>query len=156
MKSGLILGEDEHLVVELEAELWATSSNPIARLIGGIIKFINLIFGNKRQGYVVITDKRVVEAEIKKAGDENALYTRAAKPYIDAKKLLTQAENYSRFEEIAAMYDDAKARHEEAMALAAAEAERQKQEEKAYAAELKAKRAAEKAQKKAQKKDKDK
>ena len=101
-------------------------------------------------------DKRVVEAEIKKAGDENALYTRAAKPYIDAKKLLTQAENYSRFEEIAAMYDDAKARHEEAMALAAAEAERQKQEEKAYAAELKAKRAAEKAQKKAQKKDKDK
>ena len=101
-------------------------------------------------------DKRVVEAEIKKAGDENALYTRAAKPYIDAKKLLTQAENYSRFEEIAAMYDDAKARHEEAMALAAAEAERKKQEEKAYAAELKAKRAAEKAQKKSQKKNKDK
>lgn len=61
LKSGLILGEDEHLVIELEAELWATSSNPIARLIGGIIKFINLIFGNKRQGYVVITDKRVVE-----------------------------------------------------------------------------------------------
>lgn len=61
LKSGLILGEDEHLVVELEAELWATSSNTIARLIGGIIKFINLIFGNKRQGYVVITDKRVVE-----------------------------------------------------------------------------------------------
>ena len=55
------MGEDEHLVVELEAELWATSSNPIAKLIGGIVKFINLIFGNKRQGYVVITDKRVVE-----------------------------------------------------------------------------------------------
>ena len=61
LKSGLILGEDEHLVVELEAELWATSSNPIAKLIGGIVKLINLIFGNKRQGYVVITDKRVVE-----------------------------------------------------------------------------------------------
>ena len=61
LKSGLILGEDEKLVVELEAELWATSSNPIALLIGKIIKFINLLFGNKRQGYVVITDKRVVE-----------------------------------------------------------------------------------------------
>ncbi len=61
LKSGLILGEDEHLVVELEAELWATSSNPIARLIGAVVKFINLILGNKRQGYVVITDKRVVE-----------------------------------------------------------------------------------------------
>ena len=43
LKSGLILGEDEHLVVELEAELWATSSNPIARLIGAVVKFINLI-----------------------------------------------------------------------------------------------------------------
>ena len=61
LKSGLILGEDEHLVRELEAELWATSSNPIARLIGAVVKFINLILGNKRQGYVVITDKRVVE-----------------------------------------------------------------------------------------------
>ncbi len=101
-------------------------------------------------------EKKVLDAEIKKAGDENALYTRAAKPYIDAKKLLTQAENYSRFEEIAAMYDDAKVRHEEALAQAAAEAERQKQEEKAYAAQLKAQRAAEKAAKKAEKKkDKD-
>ena len=61
LKSGLILGEDEHLVVELEAELWATSSNPIARLFGAVVKFIKLILGNKRQGYVVITDKRVVE-----------------------------------------------------------------------------------------------
>lgn len=101
-------------------------------------------------------EKKVLDAEIKKAGDENALYTRAAKPYIDAKKLLTQAENYCRFEEIAAMYDDAKVRHEEALAQAAAEAERQKQEEKAYAAQLKAQRAAEKAAKKAEKKkDKD-
>lgn len=101
-------------------------------------------------------EKKVLDAEIKKAGDENALYTRAAKPYIDAKKLLTQAENYGRFEEIAAMYDDAKVRHEEALAQAAAEAERQKQEEKAYAAQLKAQRAAEKAAKKAEKKkDKD-
>lgn len=101
-------------------------------------------------------EKKKLDAEIKKAGDENALYTRAAKPYIDAKKLLTQAENYGRFEEIAAMYDDAKVRHEEALAQAAAEAERQKQEEKAYAAQLKAQRAAEKAAKKAEKKkDKD-
>ena len=61
LKSGLILGENEKLVVELEAELWATSSNPIARLIGSIVKLINLILGFKRKGFVVITDKRVVE-----------------------------------------------------------------------------------------------
>lgn len=61
LKSGLILAENEHLVVELEAELWATSSNPIALLIGNIIKFLNLLIGFKRKGHVVITDQRVVE-----------------------------------------------------------------------------------------------
>lgn len=61
LKSGLLLGENEHLVVELEAELWATSSNPISLLIGKIVKFLNLLIGFKRKGYVVITDLRVVE-----------------------------------------------------------------------------------------------
>lgn len=61
LKSGLILGEGETLVMELEAELWATSSNPIAKLVGSIVKFINFLLGNKRNGYVVITNKRVVE-----------------------------------------------------------------------------------------------
>ena len=61
LKSGLILGQDEHLVMELEAELWASSQNPLARLWGKCVKFINLLFGNKRKGFIVITDKRVVE-----------------------------------------------------------------------------------------------
>lgn len=61
LKSGLVLNEGENLVMELEAELWASSSNFIAKIIGMIIKFINLILGNKRKGFVVITDKRVVE-----------------------------------------------------------------------------------------------
>lgn len=61
LKSGLLLAENEHLVVELEAELWATSSNPLSLLIGKIVKFLNLLIGFKRKGYVVITDLRVVE-----------------------------------------------------------------------------------------------
>ena len=61
LKSGLVLTENETLIAELEAELWATSSNPIAKLIGQVVKFINLLLGNKRKGYIVITDKRVVE-----------------------------------------------------------------------------------------------
>ena len=40
--------------------------------------------------------------------DEFAKFNRAAKPYIDARKLLLQQENYSHFEEIAALYDEAK------------------------------------------------
>ena len=61
LKSGLILGEGENLVMELEAELWASSSNPLAKMLGSITKFINLLLGNKRQGFIVITNKRVVE-----------------------------------------------------------------------------------------------
>ncbi len=61
LKSGLILNEGENLIMELEAELWASSSNPLAKLYGSVEKFLNLLIGNKRKGFVVITDKRVVE-----------------------------------------------------------------------------------------------
>ncbi len=61
LKSGLILTEGEELVIELEAELWATNASPIGRVIGSITKFLNLLIGNKRKGFVVITNKRVVE-----------------------------------------------------------------------------------------------
>ena len=61
LKSGIVLTEGENVVVELEAELWAASSNHLAKLVGQVVKFINLILGNKRKGYVVITNKRVVE-----------------------------------------------------------------------------------------------
>ena len=42
--------------------------------------------------------------------DKHANFNRAAKPYLDAEKLIKQKENYTHFEEIAAMYDEAKAR----------------------------------------------
>lgn len=45
--------------------------------------------------------------------DKHAQFNRAAKPYVDAKKLLAQQENFSHLDEIAAMYDEAKARAEE-------------------------------------------
>jgi hypothetical protein len=35
-----MLAEDEKLVMEIEAELWASSSNPIARFVGAICKVI--------------------------------------------------------------------------------------------------------------------
>lgn len=61
LKSGLILKDGEQLVMEIEAELWATSSNPFARLLGEINRVIAMIFGNRRKGFVVITNKRVVK-----------------------------------------------------------------------------------------------
>ena len=63
LASGIMLAEDEKLVMEIEAELWATSSNPIARLLGEIRKVISMIFGFRVKGFLVITDKRVVEVK---------------------------------------------------------------------------------------------
>ena len=63
LASGLMLAENEQLVMEIEAELWATSSNPIARAYGSIIKVIAMILGFRQKGYLIITDKRVVEVK---------------------------------------------------------------------------------------------
>ncbi len=79
--------------------------------------------------------------------DEIANFNRAAKPYTEAKKLLTQSENYQKLDEISAIYEDAKLRHETALAEAAAEAARKDAEEKAYREKIKAEKAAAKKRK---------
>ena len=57
--------------------------------------------------------KKQVQKDEKVLMDELAKFGRAAKPYYDAKKLLTQQENYSHFDEIAALYDEAKLQADE-------------------------------------------
>jgi len=61
LKSGIDLADGEKLVIELEAELWATSSNPLARALGEIKRIIAMILGFKKKGFLVITNKRVIE-----------------------------------------------------------------------------------------------
>jgi len=61
LKSGLLLMEGETLVMEIEAELWASSSNPIVRFFASIQKFFSMIFGFRKTGFVVVTNKRVVQ-----------------------------------------------------------------------------------------------
>lgn len=81
-----------------------------------------------------------IEKEIKKLTQEYSVYNRAAKPYIDAKKLLIQQENYLRYDEIKANYEESKVRAE-AQRAEKEEAERkEKLEKEAYAAKLKAER----------------
>lgn len=94
-------------------------------------------------------EKKLIDADIKKATDENSYYNKLAKPFMEAQKLVLQAENYQHYEEIKENYEIAKAR--------VAEAERLEEEKAlALAAEqkaLKEKMKAEKAQKKADKKN---
>ncbi len=89
-------------------------------------------------------ESKVIDSKSKAVQDEFAKFNRAAKPYNDARKFLIQEENFKHFDEIAALYDEAKEKadqedreREEMMAKKRAEEE----------AEL-AKRKAEKAAKK--------
>lgn len=88
--------------------------------------------------------------------DEFAQFNRAAKPYIDARKLLLQKENYSHFEEIADLYDEAKinadAEDREKEELAALKRKEQEAELEARKAE-KARKKALKSEKKSNKKN---
>ena len=61
LKSGIILQDGEELIAEIEAELWATSANPIAKTLGNLQRTINGLLGTRKKGFVVITNKRVVE-----------------------------------------------------------------------------------------------
>ena len=92
------------------------------------------------------------KAEARKASkaemDKHAYFARAAKPYLDAEKLVKQEENYKHLDDIAGMYDDAKARYEASLAEQEAKALKEKEEQEAYAAQLKAEKAAKKASKK--------
>ncbi len=89
-------------------------------------------------------ERSIIEKEIKNATTENSLYARAARPVIKAQKLLVQAENYTKLEEIESLYEEAKARHEQTMEDARIEAERVEAEKKAHAAKIRAEKAARK------------
>lgn len=79
--------------------------------------------------------------------EKHAYFNRAAKPYLDAEKLIKQENNYQHLDEIIAMYDDAKAKYEQELAEAAEQKKRLEAEEKAYAEKLKAEKAARKKKK---------
>ena len=84
--------------------------------------------------------KKEVQNESKAFMDEFAKFNRAAKPYNDAKKLLIQEENYSHFDEIAALYDEAKLRAEESDREKEAAAAAKRAEEEEELAQRKAKK----------------
>ena len=58
------------------------------------------------------SDRKDARKFSKEEMDKHAYFNRAAKVYLDAEKLIKQKDNYSHFEEIEKMYDDAKARIE--------------------------------------------
>ncbi len=55
-------------------------------------------------------EKLAIAKQIKVATNDNSVYHRAAKPYLDAVKTVRQAENYSRLDEIKMLYEKAAAK----------------------------------------------
>lgn len=86
--------------------------------------------------------KKALAKKMKKMNNEYSLYNRAAKPYLDAKKLLIQQENYRHYEEIRDRYEESKKRAEAARLEKEENARREKEAKEAYAAELRAQRRA--------------
>lgn len=90
-------------------------------------------------------EKRKETAKATKAEmDKHALFNRAADAYITSRRFLVQQENFSHFDEIAAQYDEAKARAEEEDRLKEEEAARKQKELDDELAARKAKKAAKK------------
>lgn len=85
-----------------------------------------------------------IQKEIKRFTEQYSVYNRAAKPYIDAKKLLIQQENYRRYDEIKANYEESKVRAEAQRAEKEEAEKREKAEKEAYAAKLREERKAKK------------
>ncbi len=99
---------------------------------------------------VAATKKELREtAEISKLiSDAQANFNRAAKPYLDAEKLLCQKENYSHLGDIELLYKDAKIRNDKALEKERVERERKAAAEKAENERIKAQKAAAKKAKK--------
>ena len=92
-------------------------------------------------------EKKELQKQQKAETEKHVQFNRAAKPYVDAEKLFKQKENFAHFEDIAAQYEEAKARAE-------AEKAEQDKEQKRLEAEKQADKERKNAEKRALKEQK--
>lgn len=93
-------------------------------------------------------ERKDVQKASKAEMDKHAFFSRAAKPYLDAERIVKERENTLHFEEIAAKYDDAKAKLEAEREAQLAEQRKLEEEKAAQKAALKAEKEKAKASKK--------
>lgn len=96
--------------------------------------------------------KKELAAASKAEMDKHAQFARAAKPYLDSKKLMAEMENYKHLEELEAKYDESKARAEADLAAKLAEQKRLEEEKAARTKQLREEKELAKAAKKNNKK----
>ncbi|MBR3767743.1 MAG: MFS transporter [Clostridia bacterium] len=74
------------------------------------------------------SEKQELQKSLKEEMNRHAYFNRAAKPFVDAEKLIKQAENYTHFDDIAEKYDEAKLRTDAKLEALKAEQEKLKAE----------------------------
>lgn len=129
----LFAQEDENLAALMEVEEKLSAAKKV--------KDKAQIAVLKAQRETLKAQKKEIDAAIKKATDENSHYNRLAKPYIDAEKLITQAENYQHYEDIKALYDEAKQRDAERARREEEEAKELERKQKEMKQQLRAEKA---------------
>ncbi len=96
--------------------------------------------------------KKKAQDDAKAEMDKHAQFARAAKPYLDAEKLMKEMENYKHFDELAAKYESSKASAEAARQAMIEEQKRLDAEKAERTKQLKAEKEAERLAKKNSKK----
>ncbi len=96
-------------------------------------------------------EKKQIQKDIKAEMDKHAQFARAAKPYLDAEKLMKDKENYAHFDDIAAMYEESKAAAEAARQAQLDQQKRLEEEKAEKTRQLKEEKEAAKAAKKLKK-----
>lgn len=93
-------------------------------------------------------EKKSIQNSIKEEMDKHAQFVRAAKPYLNAEKLMKDKENYTHFDDIAEMYEESKSAAEAARQAQLEEQKRLEEEKAARTKQLKEEKEAAKAAKK--------
>ncbi len=96
-------------------------------------------------------EKKQIQKDTKAEMDKHAQFARAAKPYLDAAKLMKDKENYAHFDDIAEMYEESKVAAEAARQAQLEEQKRLEEEKAARTKQLKEEKEAAKAGKKLKK-----
>ena len=86
------------------------------------------------------TEKQQLARREKALSDQYAKFNRAAKPWLDAQKLLIQQENYAHYDEIRSRYEESKARTEAERTARLAEEARLKAEREAHSVRIRRER----------------
>ena len=117
--------EAEDACDEKLRELYAKQAEAKKQKNGGLVKEL------KAEIQRVNIEKKKAQKAAKAEMELHAVFARAAKPYLDAEKMMKEKENYAHYEELEAKYDEAKARIEEEDRLKAEEQAKAYAEKKA-------------------------